>query len=111
MPHAYKMKFFSIIIGTFLISISLSFAGDPEPTICRSEPDEIEFKELAGPNIQVLAVCPKKGIYFVEIKADENQISQFKKNIEKSDLKIVKISTWKENTKIGSKVIMVEFNY
>ena len=105
------MKLFSIIVCTFLILISLSFAGDPEPTICRSENDEIKFKKLAGPNIQVLAVCPKKGIYFVEIKADEKPIIQFKQNIEQSDLEIIKISTLKENTEIGTKVLMVEFKY
>ena len=94
-----------------LIAMPFSYADDATSTICRSHADEIKFKELAGPEIQVLAVCPKKGMYFVEIKTEKNDISQFKKNIEQSDIKVTNISIWKKKTKIGSMVLMVEFNY
>ena len=60
---------------------------------------KLKFKELAGPDVQVLAVCPKKGIYFVEIKAEENDIVKFKQDIEQSDIKVTKITTWKKRTK------------
>ncbi len=105
------MKHLAIIILSIILSASCSYAENSKSTICRSSTDEIKFKELAGPNVQVLAVCPKKGIYFVEIMADINETIDFKEKIKKSDLKVFEIKTWKEQTKIGSQVLMVKFNY
>jgi hypothetical protein len=73
--------------------------------------DEIYFRKLSGPNVNVLAVCPKKGLYFIEVFAEPKDISKFKKNILESDLKVVDISVYQEKTKIGSQVLMVEFEY
>ena len=94
-----------------MFASSIAIAEDISSTICRSNHDEIIFKKLSGPNVQILAVCPKKGLYFIEVLAEPKDISEFKENIFKSDLKITGISVYKEKTEIGSQVLMVEFEY
>jgi hypothetical protein len=105
------MKRVAIILTLISLLASSAYSGDPDSTICRSSTNELKFRELAGPHIQVLAVCPKKGLYFVEIRGEGNDILQFKKAIKQSDLKVTKITTWKDKTNIGSMVLMVQFNY
>lgn len=111
MPLGRKMKFFTIVILILLSTFAVSFSKELSPTICQSSEDEIYFRKLSGPNVQVLAVCPKKGLYFVEIFGEPKDISEFKEKILKSDLKVVNISVYQKKTKIGSKVLMVEFEY
>jgi len=105
------MRYLSIILVSIFLIVSISYAAGIDPTICRSAIDEKKFKDIAGPDINVLAVCPKKGMYFVEILARENQISQFKEKILQSNIKVLEIKTWKEKTQIGSLVLLIEFEY
>jgi hypothetical protein len=105
------MKILTIILLFILVVSSISFAQDITPTICRSNDDEIFFRKLSSPKVQVLAVCPKKGLYFVEVFAEPKDISDFKEKIFKSDLKVTGISVYKKKTETGSMVLMVEFEY
>ena len=110
-PLGIMMKFITIVILIVLSTCAISFPNEFRPTICRSNDDEIYFRKLSGPDVNVLAVCPKKGLYFIEVFAEPKDISKFKKNILESDLKVVDISVYQEKTKIGSQVLMVEFEY
>ena len=86
-------------------------AAEIKPTICRSEPDEKEFRTLAKDNVVVVAVCPKKGLFFVEILAKDKDVKEFKPRIKDSDLKVTKITDWKTKTLTGSRVLLVEYKY
>jgi L-2-hydroxyglutarate oxidase LhgO len=110
MPLKY-VRHSTIVFLLIFFSTQASFAESLKPTICRSAKDEITFKELAGGNAQVLAVCPKKGLYFVEFVANERGTIQFKEKVKNSNLKVTEITTYKEETETGSKVIMVQFEY
>jgi hypothetical protein len=110
-PLGIMMKFITIVILIVLSTCAISFSNEFRPTICRSNDDEIYFRKLSGPDVNVFAVCPKKGLYFIEVFAEPKDISKFKKNILESDLKVVDISVYQEKTKIGSQVLMVEFEY
>ena len=99
-----------VLIIMFLYS-SFTVATGIDATICRSEVDEKVFKTLAKGKMEVLAVCPKKGIYFVEVRSNDEEMKIFQNNILASNLKVTRIADWKEKTEIGSKVIMVEFEY
>jgi hypothetical protein len=110
-PLGIEMKIFTIILFLILCTFTISFSEELNPTICRSNDDEIFFRKLSGPNIQILAVCPKKGLYFIEVLAKPQDISEFNEKILKSDLKVLDISVYKKKTKIGSQVLMVEFEY
>lgn len=96
-----------------LIILYSSFAAATEvdATICRSDADETVFKALAKGKVKVLAVCPKKGIYFVEVRSSDEEMKIFQNYILASNLKVTKITGWKEKIEIGSKIIMVEFEY
>ena len=106
------MKVVTIII-LFILGMftSISFSEELSPTICRSNDDEIYFRKLSGPSVQILAVCPKKGLYFVEVIVETKDISEFKEKILKSDLKVTELSVYQKKTRIGSQILMVEFEY
>ncbi len=105
------MKLITIILLFILGTFTISFSEELSPTICRSNYDEIVFRKLSGPKVQVLAVCPKKGLYFVEVLAETMALKEFKENIFKSDLKVIEISEDQKKTRIGSQVLMVKFEY
>jgi hypothetical protein len=110
-PLGVGMKIFTIFLSLTLCTFTISFSKELNPTICRSNEGEIFFRKLSGPNIQILAVCPKKGLYFIEVLAKPKDILEFNQKILKSDLKVIDISVYKKKTKIGSQILMVEFEY
>ena len=103
-----------ILLSILILSLSntaLLVADEIQPTICRSEPVEKKFRTYAKDNIIVIAVCPKKGLYFVEILAKDKDTKEFKYQIKYSDLKVTKITDWETKTLTGSRILLVEFDY
>lgn len=103
------MKFAPLMLAVLAI-----MAGcDPgvESTICRSQKHEDQFRALAKGTVSVLAVCPKKGLYFVELFGDDHDVSRFKELLMASDLKVIEVTDSESETSIGSKVIKVHFSY
>ena len=86
MPHILNMKTLLSILILSLSNTALLMAAEIKPTICRSELDEKVFHTLANNNVVVVAVCPKKGLYFVEILAKDKNVKDYmitKENLDK----------------------------
>lgn len=105
------MKILPLIPLLLTFDPTFLLAAETEPTICRSAPDEERFRSFAEAKIEVLAVCPKKGLYFVEILANGSDVEEFKARIKAGDSTVTKITNWKAETSVGSRVLMVEFEY
>ena len=111
MPDNNRLKIAYVLFMVLTFSATLSSARDVQPTICRSQPDEDRFRSLAEGKVDIIAVCPKKGLYFLEIVGAESDVNEFKDRIRRSDLKVTNITEWRSITETGSKVLLVEFEY
>ncbi len=85
------------------------FAGDA--TICRSAEWEQKFREIAAGSVEILAVCPRKNSFIIEIYGKESDISIFKQLTSISDLRVTSIEDMGESLKTGAKLLKIEYSY
>jgi hypothetical protein len=96
------------ILFLFLIVILLNvnYVGADDASICRSEQWEQKIREISGTSIEIIAVCPKKDSFYVEVKGTRNELSIFKQMLRSSDMGVVSIQDWGE-TGTGATLLRV----
>lgn len=103
------MKGLILLIIGLASATCVASAAEDTATICRSEADERKFREIADGSVEILGVCPKQGLYFIELRGASDRLDLFKTQVEESDIKVLRISDYR-NTH-HSRIIMVEFEY
>ena len=109
MPVDRNMKGLVLLIIGLSTASPMAYATEDVATICRSEADEQKFREIADGSVEILGVCPKKGLYFVEVRGAPDRIDLFKNYVEESGIRIRRISDYRDTD--HSRIIMVEFEY
>ncbi len=98
------MRTFSFSMIFLLLSVVLLYADDA--SICRDEQWERKFREITGASIEIIAVCPKKHSFYVEVMGTDNEMSLFKQMLRSSDLGVTSIQEWGE-TRTGATLLRV----
>lgn len=103
------MRVLSLVFFLFVFSPALLVAAEIEPTICGSEDDARKLRTIAEGAVEVLAVCQKKGYFFVELLGQESEVEEFKSRLSGCRPNITEITDWISETTTGSRVLMVEY--
>lgn len=90
-----------------LLNVTYVFADDA--SICRSEQWEQKFREISGASIEIIAVCPKKKSFYIEVMGTKSELSIFKQMLRSSDMGVVSIQDWGE-TGTGATLLRVGVN-
>ncbi len=98
------IRVFSLSMMLSLFLVTLVCADDA--SICRDEQWEQKFREITGASIEIIAVCPKKDSFYVEVIGTDNEVSLFKQMLRSSDMGVISMQDWGE-TRTGATLLRV----